>query len=572
MTSLAVSKSGDNAVTVLAGINSSQAQQQRDNNKHLRAFQIDYAPKKNADPEDTSSAADEKGEAKITALSQASVFKTQATKATEQREIYQRLARLSRWNGPEDTGRVAMISTGLAPRGEIVLLKADSAASGKPEVLSRLMLANKEEAEDMDIIETKEEGEFNFAYTDGASLYTGGVSGSVKSDPDVKLIYTVEGKSSGGPKSKIRALRFLSPTSLLLLQNLPGRTGCELVVVSLRKQSSQYVVVQKKRLRSSVKIGLGLDVCHLSESSKGEKQYIIAVSGSDLSIDLFTLGYAPKGGFQKVKRYTTLSNVHPVTMTRIAFSTFTPPSNPVTPDVMPQYVKLASVSVGNTVVVHTLPLSPYPGDSTNPRYVLVNPGIPQAIYTLLGAIVTIFIVAIAAFTIQAFTEIRGGVPPTLGATEWLSPRLRELIAQPYIFESKNITWGSRRDPGLRVASPSVDIPEAPIVNQPLKTLISFVRSAQEDVEGGSTSEGSGTPGLILVRDMGGEVAVDIVGETEKDSFSDATKWEELSAEEREAWKQKLVDAGEWSAEDDDEAVLQGVLFGKLASFVGRSEL
>ena len=52
----------------------------------------------------------------------------------------------------------------------------------------------------------------------------------------------------------------------------------------------------------------------------------------------------------------------------------------------------------------------------------------------------------------------------------------------------------------------------------------------------------------------------VIGNTHK-------KWEDLEAHERETWKRRLIDAGEWAV-DEGEAVLKGVFFQNIALAVG----
>ena len=47
----------------------------------------------------------------------------------------------------------------------------------------------------------------------------------------------------------------------------------------------------------------------------------------------------------------------------------------------------------------------------------------------------------------------------------------------------------------------------------------------------------------------------------------AKRWEELKAHEKETWKKRLVDAGEWTAAEG-ESVLKGVFFSGLTNVVG----
>ena len=47
----------------------------------------------------------------------------------------------------------------------------------------------------------------------------------------------------------------------------------------------------------------------------------------------------------------------------------------------------------------------------------------------------------------------------------------------------------------------------------------------------------------------------------------ARPWEDLLDHEKEIWKKRLVDAGEWSV-SEGESVLKGVLFSQVAGAVG----
>ena len=45
------------------------------------------------------------------------------------------------------------------------------------------------------------------------------------------------------------------------------------------------------------------------------------------------------------------------------------------------------------------------------------------------------------------------------------------------------------------------------------------------------------------------------------------KWEELQKHEKEVWKKRLIDAGEWAIEEG-ESVLKGIFFSGLGAAVG----
>ncbi|KAL1871235.1 hypothetical protein Plec18167_007169 [Paecilomyces lecythidis] len=577
VTSLAAAHADDESVVAFAGINSSEKEQLKGNNQHLRSFRVAYPPRKKTEAVVTEPETDAAGEAaaaevekettsaeevspqKTTVpLSRASLFRNLTTKLAKGQKIdtYQRILRLSPWRGP-DAPRIAAIATGLAPSGEIVLFNVTTMPS-ESDILARIQLGAGEEAEDVDIIDL-EDGSFRVAYTNGTEVSTFDISPKSKSSaaPEVRTVYTMPKTK---PRPKFRALRLLSPWALLLLQNAPNRTGCELAVLSIPSSgAAQATVVRRRKLPRSMKIGLGLDVSNLGDNETRERQYVLAVSGSDQSIAVYTLDYHPKKGYSAPRPYTTLRDVHPFSMTRLCFSTFTPPAHPVTTAVGPQYLKLASVSMGNTVVVHTFPLIPWPPTSRTPRYLLVKPGHPEAWDTIFSSFIALVVVALVCFFLQAFTEIRGGIPPYLGATDWLPPRVRDWIARPYMFE--------HGIPGRVVpdAVPPSSTPQIKVHDESLRNLLSARRAAGAvDL----TSDTAPQPPSIFVRDEGTAIsAYTAQGAEALIQEQTARKWEDLQEEEREKWKKRLIEAGQWAI-DEGETVLKGVFFGQIGQIIG----
>lgn len=445
------------SLVALAGINSSVEQQKKNNNQHLRAFRFE-APRKTTEDrkQDEKAKKDTKSEEEVIpgraiALSQASLFRTKNGPGSS--DTYQRVTRLSPWpkgkDGTEKHTRIGAVATGLAQSGEIVFFRATETPSEK-DIVGRIQLSSNEEAEDMDFVSLERDlektddghGRFLVAYTNGTDVMVGEIScsSSSNSSPDVRSVYNIPLPASGArtARPKFRALRFLSPRTLLLLQNAPNRGGSELVLLQLPSaKSSKSKILQRRKLPRTVKIGLGLDICQLGTNPQGQQQTVIAASGSDNSIPLFTLEYGPNRGYSNFRPYTTLRDVHPFSMTKLTFSTFIAPPHPVTPDVGPQNIKLASVSMGNTVVVHTFPLSPFPTSSRTPRYVLVTPG-PAEIWELIySIIVLLFSISAICVAMLAFAEIRGGTPPVLGATEWLPESIRGAIAREYVIPPRD---------------------------------------------------------------------------------------------------------------------------------------
>ncbi|KKK13368.1 hypothetical protein AOCH_001814 [Aspergillus ochraceoroseus] len=535
---------------------------------------------------------------RTTALSRTSLFRSKAGGgANQSTDTYQRILRLSPWKDDESP-RVAAIATGLAPSGEIVFFSAYSPTPGESDVIGRIRLNGDEEAEDIDIIaQDDEEGKFAVAYTNGTEVFTCRISSETRSNaaPDVTCVYTptttkgTTTPTSKGSRPKFRALRFLSPTTLLLLQNAPDRKGCELVLLDLRpatsssSTTSSAQVVHRHKLRKSIKIGLGLDVSNLGKNLENQQQSIIAVSGSDQSIEVLTIDFDPRrlqrtgAGYTSFRPYTTLREVHPFSMTKICFSHFLPPPHPVAAETPPQSVKLASVSMGNTVVVHTFALSPIPPSSRTPRYVLVIPGESELWTNAFSAVASLLSIIFVIFLVQAFTEIRGVMPPYLGITKYLPPDIREAIARPY---DHHIT------PPL---FPLQQEQEAEQQQQQQQQ-----QQAMSASDSASFSAGSQHRPLLrdIIPDSPGSLFITCNPSTNEilvESTTTSTtsneqagpdsppkhRWADLSPSSRSTWKQSLSKAGllepqsnnnAAAASSEDESILQNILFGESCFF------
>ncbi|KAI9037352.1 uncharacterized protein KD926_000559 [Aspergillus affinis] len=564
VTSLAAARASDDSIIALAGINSSMAEQKRDNNQHLRSFQIDYPPRQQS----TSAGANESGNlenetksktqssspGKTTALSRVSLFRTKSGSTG----TYQRITRLSPWKGAESP-RVGAIATGLAPSGEIVFFDATTTTPGASDVIGRIRLGTDEEAEDVDITGLEAKGKFRVAYTNGVDVFTCQISSDKRSNgsPDVSCVYTTPVPEKGPrTRPKFRALRFISSTTLLLLQNAPDRRGCELILLDLHQPASKKPsgsIVRRKKLRKAMKIGLGLDVCLLSPNSDAQQQTAIAVAGSDQSIEILTFESNPlQGTHGKCRSYTSLYEVHPFSLTKVCFSPFTSPPQPVSPETPPQYIKLASLSLGNTVVVHTLPLAPSPPSSRNPRYVLVPPYDLDAWTSISSSLAAIFSILAVCFLLQAFTEIRGVMPPYLGATEWLPLNIRDSIARPY--------YAPPPHPLQQSSLTSSALPTI-VTDSPTLTLRDLVRDNSPIV--GEDYSQSQTVRVSWDSERN-EPLVDSVSISQE--TENLLRWDGLSEQDRTLWTQRLTESGHWTSDDDDaETLLRSVLFDQTES-------
>lgn len=601
VTSLAAAPAvGDAAdsLVAFAGINSSVEQQKKNNNQHLRAFRFDapkktsgVAPVQSTGQDGQENTEENKSEEKVvpgeaTALSQASLFRTKNGPGSS--DTYQRITRLSPWPKARNSGnhtRIGAVATGLAASGEIVLFSVTEAPSEK-DVIGRIQLGGNEEAEDLDFVNLgpssentdSAHGRFLLAYTNGPDLMVGEASSSSRSNssPEVRSVYSIPLPPSGArnARPKFRALRFLSPTTILLLQNAPNRSGSELVLLQLPNAGqSKSRILRRRKLPRSFKIGLGLDICQLGTNPQGQQQTVIAVSGSDNSIPLFTLEYGPKRGYSNFRPYTTLRDVHPFSMTKLTFSTFIAPSHPITPEVGPQNIKLASVSMGNTIVVHTFPLSPFPASSRTPRYVLAVPGpaeVWELVYSITILLVSMFMICVSML---AFAEIRGGTPPVLGATEWLPSSIRHTIAREYVVPPREkLTY-------FETLFAPRHVPVAQIV--PEEETIESLRDILDRVHrsGAAPADLATAPPQslsVIVRCTEGGAGPSVIVETaesahhaEPSEEQQVQAWKELSVPQQAVWKQKLTDAGRWTAAEG-ESILLGVLFSEACGEIGRA--
>jgi glycyl-tRNA synthetase len=475
----------------------------------------------------------------------------------EKNEAYQRITRVSRVTTGQQESVVAVASA-LAIENEIVVLKAISEPTAAEKLVS--IKLGKAEAADIDFVSNSDTGSQTMAYCTDDKVFLqqfSSISGSMKSPIE---IYETS-QSAAGVKSadrpKFRSIRYLTPRHLLLLQNMPKRSGADLLILRVNEDGTQGQVRLQKRLSKSTKSAVGLDVCLLSESQAGEKQIIIAVAGQNSTVELMTLEFSPVKGIDAFRPFGVLRDVHSGPITKLCFSKYVPPTMPVTSDVRPQYVKLASVGVDQTVVVHTFPLRPFPPThSRTPRYVLVPPGRSEALQTTFSVFMAIFVIGFVAFLLQVFSEIRGAVPPMLGARDWLGPRGKDIMAKPYIFAPGPVLLSeipAVSDVAAKVKGIASDLPRVEAVSEKLQDII------QQQSEEGSDK-------VIVMRDIEGDLATELHREADVVGASTVKRWEELTEHEKKGWKQRLSDTGHWST-SHGESVLKGIFFSELAGVV-----
>ncbi len=535
VTSLAVGAPIDSTTLVYAGVNSSPEDVEKGKNQHFRIFGIGATTGKEA-------AAEKASTRKISEISRSSLF------SNVEKESYQRLVRLSK--PYSDRPQLGAVATGLAKNSEIVLF--DTSATSSPQ--TRGALQSSKEAVDLDFIQTGDD-EYLFAYCDEYDVYVKKITPvDDGSAPEEKYVTPASRGSEKVPLPKFRALRWLTNEFIVMLTNIHSNAGVVLQVLRMPPSGKGHCrIVQSHRLPSSISKATGLAVVNLTPplsptAEQGYTQFVFAVAGHDRSISLFKidLQYAGKISMSTpIKPFRTLKNVHPIQITGIAFSNFTPPTHPITASTPPQYLKLASVGISNTVVVQTLPLFPVPlsvqrGQSKTPRYVIALPS-SRAAWGM-GILVSIIGALLAAIIVQSVLEIRSG-KPLLNVAQYLPLPLQEALGKPYTFPSN---YGQDKDP-VQTSGSALRLPE-------------FFQNLREQAGDGviivnHSPEGAGGVSARLHHDQAGPHG----GKT----------WGELGNAQREAWKSKLKDAGHW-AEEMGETVLKGVIFGEIGGAVGQA--
>ena len=531
--SLAVGAPKGKATMIYAGVNSSPKDLEKGKNRHLRIFGIEPSTKgKGKD------AGQKAATAKISEISRSTLF------SKIEKDSYQRIVRLSK---PYlDQPQLGAVATGLAKSSEIVLF--DTEAISPPR--TRGALQSNKEAVDMDFIQTGDK-EYLFAYCDDYDVYSKEIrpvdDGSM---PEERYITPA---SRGGEKvtlPKFRALRWLTKDFMVMLTNIHSNGGVVLQVLRMPPNGKGHCrIVQSHRLPDRISKATELAVVNLTPplsptTEQGYTQFVFAVAGHDGSISLFKMDLQYEVGVYqttKIKPFRTFKNVHSPPITGLAFSNFTPPSHPITASTPPQYLKLASVGVTNTVIVHTLPLFPVPlsvkrGQSKTPRYVVALPS-SAAVYGM-SIIVSIIVALLSAIIVQSVLEIRGGVRPFLNATSYLPLPLQEALGKPYVFPSN---YG--QEP-LATSGTAMRMPE---FFQDLR------ERAGDKVVVVNHVEGDGVQGRVH----------------EGDEPHGGKTWEELEHPQRQAWRKKLEDGGHWT-EGFGETIFKGVMFGEIAGAVGQA--
>ncbi|KAF2093923.1 hypothetical protein NA57DRAFT_47290 [Rhizodiscina lignyota] len=580
----------------LTGINSGSKDVEAGKNEHFRAFQIDYprraergSPKKG---KSKSPGARKEVEGRISLVSKTSVFKPAES---PKKETYQRIIRLSPAKRASGGGskRLGAIATGFAKESEVIVFNATTVAPTERDIVTRISPRRNAEAEDLDLVEQKD-GEFRLAFATEYDVYAQDIEYDFnqrrprKQLKEPEKVYSVPPPDTfeGPGRPKFRALRFLTRNHVLLLANLPSKKGAELLILKLYPNGTGEVVL-RKRLARHVKATTGMDVCALDpDPVTGARQIVVAVAGQDSSVSIFTLDYhgTKSDSLSTFRAFSVTKDVHPFQITKIVLSPFhapgSPPSSTSSPNSSPkknrkeqeqqskklgrQHIHLATTSMGNTVVVDTLPLQPIPTSDKSTRYILSSAR-SSAIQTGASALVVGVVMLVCLLLFQSYLAIT-----------YPDSAIGQLRFDQYIPQPLRDAVGNLAPPGSRRFAVVHDVED--MITHPLDSR-RRIKDLLHHLSSRSAAASSEPAAAVVVRpsepDADSEHPDSASLETEvhpneesvlrKDG--DAKRWDQLSHREKEWWRRRLIAAGAWAVEEG-ETVLQGIFFSSFAGAIG----
>ncbi len=557
-TSLAVGQAVGGYTFVYAGVNSNPKDAEKGNNEHFRMYALG---KKKA------------GKTNIEEASRARLF-TSTDKAT-----YQRVLRLSR-PGPNGS-QLGAAATGFGEPNELVIFDSLTTPKSKG---TRGILQLDQEAEDVDIIQIGPE-EYMIAYCNASQIFLKTISNRTDTE-DALCIYEVPGLSQGiKPLPAFRSIRFITPEFVAVLINNPQRGGALVRILRIMAGTDEpaarvaQTLALPRKGKNKVQQATGFAVANLNPAEvaggkQGNTQFVLAIA-DQASISIAAMDYQVVGGTAIVTQPRLLiceKDVHPMQITGIAFQ-FVPPS--LSKARMPQILRLASVSVGNTVVVQSIPIY---RDKESPHYkVALQPYVEGIKGT--GILATLSLIMVAAL-IQIILELAGRSPNLLNAEKNLPPIVVRFFSQDPV----NQPW----TPDQRaISTPSIPTLKE-FAEHPIASILDSLRSESADGQHiiirpsipESTDEGVEEDRLASFNKDDTEQAKEAVEQDihakihahlhdeEVHGPAEGKTWERLGDEQKKAWLARMNEVEQWAG-GLPPAIFKGVIFSEIAGAVGR---
>ncbi|RDA94330.1 hypothetical protein CP533_3829 [Ophiocordyceps camponoti-saundersi (nom. inval.)] len=494
---------------LFAGINSDLV---KSVNMHLRTFAIHHG-----------------SSGKVAELSRTALF------ANPDANTYQRLLRVA--------GPVGAAASAMGKESQIAVFET-TGSRPKPRGLLELPV----DAEDLDVIQTAD-NECLLAFCYKYELHVVAVKAKQNSEP--RLVYTVP-VPQDGRRPAIRAIRFLTPDFLLAVSNLPQRRG--VLIQGLRMPAAESdtmasvaVVARISRNVSATALAVANPSPTTSPSwtPLGDAQFVVAVAGNDSSIFLYTLEHRAASSLNllfDLLPVCTLADAHDVgAITGLAFSRPTTATTTATGRTKKLQLFLASISFQMMVAVHSVPLREH-FDGDQPRrnrgpprkgrhVVALRARRPSSKPLILALSLMVLVMALVG---QGVMELYGRSEPLLFGGRFAPS-----------------SWHGALAPSSSSSSSSSSSPFPPSSSKqvPLNDLLSRTRAKN----------------MILVGDSAA-IRADVHDAT---VHGPAKAWDELGAEQKRIWRQRLVEAGAWT-QGMGESVFRGVLFGQIAGAIGRA--
>ncbi|KAF8245172.1 hypothetical protein K440DRAFT_421955 [Wilcoxina mikolae CBS 423.85] len=327
---------------ILAGINSSEQQQLKGKNEHFRVFSISPST---IEPKS----------------------KHQLFTPSSRTDIYQRVLRAR--------GPLAAVASGVSGKTGFEIVVVSST-----DFTVKRRITTESEVGDLDLAE-----DGSLVYCTDKEIFTTSTTTSGSPPAPKKLNFQPSSPIPG----KLRSLRYLTPNHerLVAVINAPQRSGAAVLLLDATTGS----ITAQTKLHRDIGAVTSLDVVSLASSGGA-----VAVAGADASVELLVVDGA------KIRRVQLFRNVHPHQITKVAFSPAPAPPPPTSAQVEeenPHVIRLASTSIGNTVVVHTLPLV-----TTKGGYSLLC-----ASRTAMSVLLSLIAVVIFAALLQVVFVTRGGL-------------------------------------------------------------------------------------------------------------------------------------------------------------------
>jgi hypothetical protein len=473
--------------------------------------------------------------------------------------------------------RLGAIATGLASDGEIVFFDPLDKVVTDRNAIGKISLGKGVEAADIDI-RTTTDGDFQVVYCTDTEIYVLEIPGTAAKrgksfSVQPKLVYSRSVSNATG-KYKFRSVRFLTASIILILTNLPGRTGSELLVIKTYDGGADLKL--RRQLNLSMKASTGLDVTQLADTQGDEKQFVIAVAGQNNSAEILSLDWTAEKGLETFRSVAILSDIHPWPITAMKFALFRWPNSQSTEKLNKtrQYLRLVSVSSGKTCVVHSIPLRPVIFGGQISYFVVNSKRRAMRTHSPIAVLSSLFFVTMSAFFIHAALEFLGYFPPILGLNDILpiSPQSRER-AQDFIISSPLLNprgmtkeylfpWTDFALHGYDEYDITRDTEESDEIDTkstPIEDIHEIIQQAasKDDVHV-----------IISAQPDGDQLVADVHSAPEHAEAQGGTKWEDLPEKQKQLWREKLKSSGNFLG-GQGETVLKGVFFAELAGVIGQ---